>query len=393
MTGSKTKEADKILLVKCLSGEASEHDQQRAWEWIMRKKAHLDYYSELRDAWISREVAKPLSKQRVEKAWSRTHEKITRKTVVKPISSRSISFAKSFNVSMPWTRLVAALIIAFIVGSFATVYFINSLSESYSDEAYYTIEAPRGAKSLITLSDGSKVWLNAGSMLRYPKYFNEKNRDLYLEGEAYFVVAQNKNLPFRVISSDVVVNALGTEFNVKAYPEEGVVETTLVKGSVIINRKGSLASSEGITLQPNQKASFYTGDFIPEPLVSVMDAEEEHIVKTAPAAPRPMRVRLESNINTKTATSWYTRRWVFEREKLSSMATLLERQYDVTIHFQNEEIKDFHLTGTLEEESIEQVLRALQLTLPINYKINQRELTLSINQNKIDNYRRLLRDQ
>lgn len=75
------------------------------------------------------------------------------------------------------------------------------------------------------------------------------------------------------------------------------------------------------------------------------------------------------------------------------MATLLERQYDVTIHFQNEEIKDFHLTGILEEESIEQVLAALQLTLPINYKIKQREVTLSINQNKIDNYRRLLRNQ
>ncbi len=394
MTGPRIKKTDKDLLAKCLSGEASEDDQQRAWSWIMLSKDHWDYYNELRDAWISRQLDKPVNKDRIERAWERTHKKIARGAVVKPISSRTDSFAKSFQVSLTWTRLVAALLFAFIVGSFASVYFLDALSESYAEDTYYTIEAPRGAKSLITLSDGSKVWLNAGSKLQYPKNFNQTNRDLYLEGEGYFVVAQNKNHSFRVISSDIVVQAMGTEFNVKAYPEEGLVETTLVKGSVYINRKSTLASSEGITLKPNQKASFYTKDFTSDRVASTkMDAVEEKSVKTSPVAPSPMRVRLESNINTETATSWHTRRWVFEREKLSSMATLLERQYDITIHFKNEEIKDFHLTGILEEESIEQVLAALQLTLPINYKIKQREVTLSINQNKIDNYRRLLRNQ
>jgi transmembrane sensor len=381
---------EKELLLKCLRGEATLNEQQDAWDWIHESEGNRAYYKMLQEAWISNSLNNPVENRQIEGSWKRVEKKI------KPQPERSYRereriFHGTFYISLPWHRLVAAVIFAFILGGIGSIWFYNAQSKIKNQDQYYTIEAPRGAKSMITLTDGSKVWLNAGSRLKYPRTFNQQNRDVFLEGEGYFIVAKNEAINFRVHTSDIVVQALGTEFNVKAYAEEGRIETTLVKGSVSISRNDSPANVQSIVLQPNQKASFFVDNYNVEDIdagIPVQTANNRAIIKPEP---RPARLAIENNINTEVSTSWKEKRWVFERESMKSLATKLERQYDVEIDFRDSELKDFHLTGTLEEESIEQVLMALQLTIPISFEIKHKDVSLSINPKKIDNYKQLLR--
>lgn len=385
----KIKPYEKELLLKCLSGEATTEEMQFAWDWIHVNESHAAYYESLKESWISNAVNQEVSSQQMETSWNRIKNKIQKETPQKTAPKRP-AIHGTFYVSMPWARLAAAIVFAFIFGGTGTFLYIN-LEKTMADASeYYTIEAPRGAKSRITLTDGSEVWLNAGSKLKYPKNFNQDNRNLYLEGEGYFVVAHNENIPFKVHASGLVVKALGTEFNVKAYPGEDRIETTLVKGSVSIIRNGQRDESDGVVLLPNQKASFFTDTHLVTETTT--PAAETNLAMTD-IITRPARVRVENNINTEVSTSWKEKRWVFEREKLGSLVLKLERHYDMEFVLENDELKEFHLSGTLEEESIEQVMQALQLTLPINYEVKHNKVYLSINPAKLNNYKQLLRKQ
>ena len=112
---------------------------------------------------------------------------------------------------------------------------------------------PHGSKTEMYLSDGTKVWLNAGTTLRYRTSYSKNKRDVFLDGEAYFDVKKDPEHPFIVHVGDIEVKAVGTSFNVKAYKNEKTVETTLVEGKVLVSKKNI---TEPIIMLPNQKLTF-----------------------------------------------------------------------------------------------------------------------------------------
>ena len=116
---------------------------------------------------------------------------------------------------------------------------------------YTEIKVPLGAISEIILPDSSQVMLNAGSTIRFRSDYNSNNRDIQLQGEGYFKVAKNENLPLIVNTGNLKIKAVGTEFNVKAYPDEGIIETTLVSGIVEISKEGQ--DNVQFDLKPNQR--------------------------------------------------------------------------------------------------------------------------------------------
>lgn len=120
---------------------------------------------------------------------------------------------------------------------------------------YNTITTPNGGEFRVTLPDGTKVWLNSASSLKYPTAFTGKERDVKLTGEAYFEVAKNKDMPFKVLTKGQTVEVLGTHFNVNAYEDEPAVKTTLLEGSVNIITEGG----EGGHLRPGQQSAFILG--------------------------------------------------------------------------------------------------------------------------------------
>jgi hypothetical protein len=131
---------------------------------------------------------------------------------------------------------------------------VNVYQEEIEEPTMNTLVIPYGSRSTITLADGSKVWLNAGSRLIYPSRFVDKKREVYLVGEAFFDIEKNEKMPFVVNSLNVEVEVLGTRFNVSAYPEDNSIQTVLVEGSVNVKSTNSRIFEKGITLVPGQLA-------------------------------------------------------------------------------------------------------------------------------------------
>ncbi|NJO68691.1 MAG: FecR domain-containing protein [Bacteroidetes bacterium] len=183
----------------------------------------------MREIWLKISVSFSIDKNETDTFWLKMKNRINLENQATEIEEIS----KPNRILKRFIKIAAIFVIAFGMGAVADK-FLTEKNIAEPKNEYYSIEAPRGAKSFVTLADGTKIWLNAGSKISYQRSYNQHNRGIYLEGEAFFEVAKNKNIPFLVHSAGIVVKAIGTAFNVKAYPEEGIVETTLVEGSVSI---------------------------------------------------------------------------------------------------------------------------------------------------------------
>jgi transmembrane sensor len=253
--------------------------------------------------------------------------------------------------------------------------FVFKLPEQKTEAAYFEALAPKGSRSFITLSDGTTVWLNSGTKLRYQRNFGQERRDLFLEGEAFFVVAENKQIPFRVNTSDICITATGTAFNVKAYDDENIVETTLENGEVRIDAVNTSRNKPEITpvfLKPNQKAVFTKSS---KNLRINNDEQKTRLSgNVSRTKTRTISLKIDTLVDTKLTTSWKDSRWIFKSEKLIMLAPILERRYDITITFRDSVLQSYKFTGTLKEESLEQVLMAMCLAAPIRYEISHNKV-------------------
>jgi hypothetical protein len=176
-----------------------------------------------------------------------------------------------------------------------------------SDEwGYNTISTPRGGKYEIVLSDGSKVWLNAASSLRYPSSFMGKTREVSLTGEGYFEVAKNASMPFHVKVNDMTIEVMGTHFNVNAYQDENVVATTLLEGSVKI-KSGSPGSSVNQT-------------------VLLAPGEQANLTKSG-------RLKIDRHANTGEAVAWTNNNFEFNDAEVQDIMRQLSRWYDVEVEY------------------------------------------------------------
>lgn len=208
---------------------------------------------------------------------------------------------------------------------------------------------PSGQKSVLRLSDGTTVWLNAASRISYARHFDGKGtRDVYLEGEAFFDVAHDTKRPFIVHTSSILIKVLGTSFNVKSYSEEKTIETTLVKGKVRIEKTGTTDKKDDIDLVPNQRAVF--------------DKESKAI--------QIREVQAENSV------PWKQDRLVFDEVSIDDVVLQMERWYGVTIHVEKRGDLNCKLSATIERESLEEVLRLLEASYSIRYHIKGRDVFL-----------------
>lgn len=237
----------------------------------------------------------------------------------------------------------------------------------------FEIIVPIGARSNIRLSDGSSVWLNAGSSLTYSKSFGSDNRTVHLEGEGFFQVVDDSKHPFTVITSQLEIVALGTSFNVKSYPEEETIQTTLVSGSLMLNRIRYKSVERGLLLEPNQQVIYFrdSRDF----LLTVetdkeVPVEEKNLTVTDTAEMSdPPKIILRHGVNPEVFTSWKDNRLIFENEPFESIAVKLERRFGARIIISDEEIKSKRFNGKFDEISMEQALGALKFASPFEYQI------------------------
>ncbi len=282
--------------------------------------------------------------------------KIKRQISVEGKKKQAASFIRSI------VRWAAAIIIAFLIGGLAS-YFIFNTEPVHKKNFFCEIASPYGSKTELTLPDGSKVWLNAGSKLKYANNFNQDNRDVLLDGEAFFEIEKNKNLPFIVNTSGIDVKVVGTTFNVKAYWQENTITTTLVKGKVLLQSKKYHLEKDA-ELFPSQKAIFSKSD--KQLVIANIDDVYSEI-------------------------SWKDNLLIIKGEMLSELAVKLERKYNMRIIFGSDDIKTYKFSGKLKDETIQQVLDVIKLSAPIDYRINGKNIVLTKNTATIDSYNKFLK--
>lgn len=222
-----------------------------------------------------------------------------------------------------------------------------------------------GSKSNMLLPDGTKVYLNSGSKLTYSKNYGTEIREVNLTGEAYFDVVKNPTKPFIIHSSNITIRVLGTEFNVRCYPDEKNTETSLVRGSleVTVNE-----GQQKIILKPNEKVTVSNNNMI------MKESENTGKDKTVTAIRNTVELSHLSILDLDSSiieTSWVNNRLVFRSETFEQVADKMERWFGVSIEFSNEKLKSLRFTGVFEKETIDQALKALQLTTFFSYKIGK----------------------
>ena len=367
------------LLFRCLEGMADNEEYEQAWRWVHQSPQNKAYYGKMRDTWIAADLLKPVAKDRQTQIWSELERKIQSQASGKVVW---IQYLK-------WTAVAAAVVLAYILG-------IQTSEKPRNIEiakGEYTIEAPKGGKSLMTLSDGTKVWLNAGTTLLFDQSFGEQNRLLSLQGEAYFEVAHDAQRPFLVKTSGITIAALGTAFNVKAYPEEDIIETTLVEGSVRIEtNEQSRTKAAPVVLEPNQKVVFHKS----MQSISVFNHDDQQDLSDE-IIPETLhgfsKIELSTDVDVEISTSWKDKRWIVMGECLGAFAAIIERKYDVALVFEDPELENYRISATLEEETIEQLFNAIRLTVPVDYKIERNHVYLRINRELKKKYDRLIKNQ
>ncbi len=235
--------------------------------------------------------------------------------------------------------------------------------------------ASRGSLASATLPDGTVIRLNAGSTLTYTTDYGRKERTVALQGEAFFKVRADAERPFVVRAGELAIVATGTAFNVKAYPEEQFVTTTLESGSVRVQGLSRRNRSFDIELTPRQSCLYYRGgDSVLRS--GTLHPEEAALAEQVRTKEIPaLRI---SNVKTLLHTSWKDPRWIVEYETLASLAEKLERRYNVTIRFRQSEAGAYRFTGAFENETIEEIMRLLRHATPIRYTIERGRITVSV---------------
>lgn len=243
----------------------------------------------------------------------------------------TISFLNTFS------RIAAILFIPLLLASVWLFY--NQQKPTHRQFAIQEITSPPGIRSQVILPDGSKVWLNAESTIKFQVPFQEDSRNIDIVGEAFFDVVKNPDQPFVVQSGSVRVKVLGTRFNYKAFAEDENIEVVLEEGKIALNLQNNAGNKETI-LHPGDRA--------------VIEKESSKtIVKN-------------ENINKYIA--WHTGKLVFDNSPMSEVAQLLERWYGVEVQVLDSEIMNYRFTTTFENESLFQVIELLGLSSPIGIK-------------------------
>lgn len=241
-----------------------------------------------------------------------------------------------------WIRSAAAIIIIFFAG--ILLYRLLNRQQSTEFEQLTTQEV----KTFKMLDDGTKVWLNKHSTLRYNKGFGTGAREIIIEGEAYFDVVKNDQVPLYVHAGNIDIEVKGTAFNVKAEKNSKDIEVALVRGLIEISDR---LNNNSLLLHPNQKIIYNT---------LLKDKENK------------LQMKLVNPAVLLNETKWIADTLVFRKEKLKDLALKIEKKYDVKIDIQSEALKEKRFSGIFINETIEQAIASLKLSYPLNYTINKR---------------------
>ncbi|MEN8250788.1 MAG: FecR family protein [Bacteroidota bacterium] len=370
--------ANKELVIKFITGESTEAEGLLVNQWLNENEENKKFFDEVKFLWKASGITQNLSDDDKNNDWDIILDKIGETTKYQLLKSKDrlpettkVWGGKTKNAYLSFLRIAAIFILAF--GLSYTLIHFGSKTSFEESLAYNTLITTRGQKSQLILSDGTKIWLNSESTLKYPSVFDKKKREVILTGEAYFEVKKGDDYePFIVNTSDISIEVTGTSFNVMAYPFEDVIETTLVEGSVTLYREDKeLTRMQPVYLKPNQKATLIKKGSqialskiaVDKPTLTIGDKTIQN-----KAFEEIEQVIIIPKVFIEPHTAWKDDQLIFKSESLENICYKLERWFDVEIKIADDEQKEYCYTGKFtNKESLSQVLEIIGMTTPIKY--------------------------
>jgi ferric-dicitrate binding protein FerR (iron transport regulator) len=377
------------MIINFLRGTITPEEKVAFENWLASSKENKAEFKKIYSIWKAASIQQQ-DHTAIQHAFEKVH--------VHTFTNQSLRFSDTLSHKFPSrlfiaSRKWAAILIGIILLSAPALYFLSSnVSKQDKSLAKNVISVPLGSKSKIVLPDGTEVWLNAGSKLTYDMSYGRKTREVNLIGEGYFKVTRQEKKPFIVHTVKANIKALGTEFNVKAYPDESYIETILVKGSVAVNQinvekeRNIISKEPSLILKPGQKARIYKVKDALEPKVDVPKIITPKKAITEKIISVDNRIMLE-NTNVLIETSWKDERWIIKGESMDVLAVLLARHFNVSIILSNENLLKYKFSGTIQNETLEQVFNIMALTIPINFTIDKGKVTISFNNRFEERYK------
>ncbi len=304
----------KLLFEKYLSDTATAEERRELNDWIANNESLASWFKKKLDS---------SSDKMDEEVQAAILEKINREISAKSKKRKRFSYPS-------WLRYAA--VFAFIIIGIGGIFTYRNYSQNLATQ-YVEIITPYGQKAVLTLPDGTRVTLNSDSKIKFSAAYNKKNRNIELLGEAFFDVEKNDKLPFVVQAEYLYIQAIGTAFNVKAYPNEKLISTTLTEGKLLVtSEKGE------ISMLPNERIEY----------------NKEHMSLD--------KVNLQ---NAENSIGWMNDKLSFDNATLEEVVADFIRIYKIDIQFASENIKQHRFSGQINNDDLKEVLHVISLSSPI----------------------------
>lgn len=320
------------ITVHILNGEHSEEEMREFMQWYNASMENKELFFQIKHIYELRNKDSNPDNEELLKSWDRLMKKIRLKQ--EPVRLKK-STNKNLLRKISIAGVAAVILILMIIG----------IRINYANNSWIEVQSntPGNIKK-IELSDGSTVHLNASSTLKYPKKFNRKSRELFLDGEAYFNVTKDSSHPFIINLDNQQIEVLGTEFNVLAYSTDHIAVTTLITGSVKLTTFESDKSIKAeVILPPGDQAIF----------------------------DKKTRTYQVVHAGTENVASWIEGEYSFKNKSLEEIINRLEKIYNITFIIQDESLKDKSYTGKFfSYQTIDEIVDILNFKNDIKYEID-----------------------
>lgn len=328
--GIKNQDDILALIARNLAGLSDSHETVTLKEWVECSEGNRLFFEQVCNIW-------DLSDKKIDPT------RINIEEALKKVQSRVLKVSPKRALWQYWQKVAAIIIIPLLIGTNLWVYRkSNKIITSKSNETVYNeVFAAFGTRTSLRLADSTLVWLNSGSSLRYPDKFNDKNRTVYLKGEAYFEVNKDEYKPFIVQTSTLQVKATGTKFNVQEYDSNQITEITLVSGKIYASELENEKNSQSIfELSPNQQLVYN----------------------------RQTKSKFIYDIDSYRFIAWKDGKLIFRNEPLEEVLNKISMMFNVDIELQGDELRHYRYRATFQDESLEEILKLLKLSSPIAFR-------------------------
>lgn len=321
-----------LLIANYLSGEATEAEKEELNNWMEESLANRRLFEQTKKVW-----------EKSHSYFSAAEITLDREKIKDRIIQELSKPAKTVTLYTWVYRAAAILALPIMLG---IGWYLGSETEN-NEAAMCEVTAPKGQISKCILADGTVIWLNAGTTIKYNPTLKSKAREVNLDGEAYFHVSKHTGKSFIVTTEKTQIKVLGTVFNLKAYAGEKTVEATLEEGSVEFTLNGN--TTKPVVLKPGEQIVYH----IAEGILTI------------------------GKVETYLFTAWKDGKFVFKDADLGTIILELEKLYDVRIHLQNDSLRKLHFRGMFEyDQNIFSALETLERTTRITYRMNGRDIWL-----------------